>query len=372
MEGVGQLAGGIAHDFNNLLTVIAGRSGIALSRLGERDPLRRELELIEKTAGRAAALTRQLLAFSRKQVLQPKVIDLNALVQNASSLLKRLLGEDLELVFVPSPDVGRVRADPGQLEQVIINLAVNARDAMPRGGQLTIATSNTALDAAYAARHVGVEPGPYVQLTVTDTGTGMDEATQARIFEPFFTTKGPGKGTGLGLSTVYGIVKQSGGHIRVYSEPGTGTAFKVYLPRTDAAPDSGTVAASRLSTGTETVLLVEDETEVSALTREILESVGYRVLEAPTADDAALVAKHHVGLIDLLLTDVVMPQMSGRALAAMLAEGRPEMKVLFMSGFTDDTIIRHGVLESGVLFLEKPFTAVALTTRVREALDGPS
>jgi PAS domain S-box-containing protein len=372
MEGVGQLAGGIAHDFNNLLTVISGRSQLALDRIAPGDPLRRDFDLIHKTSARAAALTRQLLAFSRKQVLQPKVVDLNELVGHSTSLLKRLIGENIELVFVPRADVGRVRVDPGQLEQVIVNLAVNARDAMPEGGRLTVETANVALPAEYAALRVDVDPGYYVMLAVSDTGVGMDRAVQARIFEPFFTTKGPGHGTGLGLATVYGIVKQSGGHIRVYSEPGRGTAFKIYLPRTDAPPEPASAAApSALPRGTETVLLVEDEKEVRGLAREVLEGLGYTVLEAAVPGDASLIAERHVGLIELLLTDVVMPGMSGRALASRVAAERPETKVLFMSGYTDDAIVRHGVLEPGTSFLEKPFTPQALAMKVREALDRP-
>jgi two-component system, cell cycle sensor histidine kinase and response regulator CckA len=371
MEGVGQLAGGIAHDFNNLLTVISGRGHLALAKLQPSDPLRRDLELIQKTALRAAALTRQLLAFSRKQVLQPRVLDPNELVHNSTNLLKRLIGEDIELVFVPAADAGRVRVDPGQLEQVIVNLAVNARDAMPQGGRLTIETANTMLDATYARRHVGVSAGAYVMLAVSDTGVGMDAVTQARIFEPFFTTKEPGKGTGLGLATVYGIVKQSGGHIRVYSEPAAGTVFRVYLPRTDAGADVEAPVEARLPRGTETLLLVEDEEEVRTLAREVLEGSGYTLLEATTASDAILIAERHVGLIDILLTDVVMPRMSGRALAETIANLRPETKILYMSGYTDDAIIRHGVLEAGTPFLEKPFTPLTLAAKVREVLDRP-
>ncbi len=371
MEGVGQLAGGIAHDFNNLLTVIRARSELAAARLQDADPLRRDLLLIQKTADRAATLTRQLLAFSRKQVLQPKVVALNELITGATDLLKRVIGEHIDLTFVPGADVGRVRVDPGQLEQVIVNLAVNARDVMPEGGQLTLETANVELDAAYAARHVDVVAGSYVVLAVSDTGTGMSREIQARIFEPFFTTKGPGKGTGLGLSTVYGIVKQSGGHIRVYSEPGAGTTFKVYLPRTDAAPE---VSAARASDappyGTETILLVEDEAEVRGVTREVLEGFGYTVLEAAQATDAMLIARRHVGMIDLLLTDVVMPRTSGRALAESVAAERPETKILFMSGYTDDAIILR-VPEPGMHFLEKPFSPPALARKVREVLDAP-
>jgi two-component system cell cycle sensor histidine kinase/response regulator CckA len=372
MEGVGQLAGGIAHDFNNLLTVISGRSQLALGRMAPSDPLRREFDLIYKTSARAAALTHQLLAFSRKQVLQPKVLDLNELVENSTNLLKRLIGENIDLAFVPAPDAGRVRVDPGQLEQVIVNLAVNARDAMPDGGRLTIETSNVTLAAEYAALHAGVNPGAYVALTVSDNGVGMDRTVQARLFEPFFTTKGPGYGTGLGLATVYGIVKQSDGNVRVYSELGHGTVFKVYLPRTDALPEAASVVpAGGPPTGTETVLLVEDENEVRHLAHEVLGVLGYTVLEAATPGDAILIAERHVGLIGLLLTDVVMPGMSGRALSSRILAERPETKVLFMSGYTDDAIVRHGVLEPGTSFLEKPFTVEALAVKVREALDRP-
>ena len=369
MEGVGQLAGGIAHDFNNLLTVIGGRGHLGLAKLKADDPLRRDFELIQKTADRAARLTRQLLAFSRKQLLQPRVVDPNDLVQDSANLLKRLIGEEIELVFVPAADVGRVHVDPGQLEQVIVNLAVNARDAMPRGGRLTIETSNAELDAGYAAQHVGVVPGQFVMLEVSDTGVGMDGPTQARIFEPFFTTKGPGKGTGLGLATVYGIVKQSGGHVRVYSEPGVGTAFRIYFPRTDAAVEAETSTDAALPRGQETVLLVEDEEEVRRFTREVLERLGYTVLEATGAMDAVVISERHLGVINVLLTDVVMPQMSGRELAEAIAGARPETKVLFMSGYTDDAIVRHGVLEAGIKFLEKPFSPQTLAVKVREVLD---
>jgi PAS domain S-box-containing protein len=369
MEGVGQLAGGIAHDFNNLLTVIGGRGHLGLAKLRADDPLRRDFELIQKTADRAARLTRQLLAFSRKQLLQPRVVDPNDLVQDSANLLKRLIGEEIELVFVPSADVGRVHVDPGQLEQVIVNLAVNARDAMPRGGRLTIETSNAVLDAGYAAQHVGVVPGQFVMLAVSDTGVGMDAATQARMFEPFFTTKGPGKGTGLGLATVYGIVKQSGGHVRVYSEPGVGTAFRIYLPRTDAALEEEASAGATLPRGQETVLLVEDDEEVRRFAREVLERLGYTVLEATGANDAVGISERHLGVINVLLTDVVMPQMSGRELAEAIAPARPETRILFMSGYTDDAIVRHGVLEAGIKFLEKPFSPQALAVKVREVLD---
>ena len=373
MEGIGQLAGGIAHDFNNLLTVISGRSEMVLFRLLPADPLRRDLELIYEASAHAATLTRQLLAFSRKQVLQPRVVDLSELVGQSMGLLKRLIGEDIELTFVPGAETGRVRVDPGQIEQVIVNLVVNARDAMPEGGQLTVETSNAELPPDRASSRVdAAPPGSYVMLAVSDTGIGMDRAVQARIFEPFFSTKGPGKGTGLGLATVYGIVKQSGGNVHVYSEPGHGTAFKIYLPRTDASTESAANAApTPMRGGTETVLLVEDEHEVRRLAFDVLQGLGYRVLEAAVPADATLIAERHVGLIDLLLTDVVMPGMSGRALASRITAVRRETKVLFMSGYTDDAIVRHGVLEPGTSFLEKPFTPPTRARKVREALDRP-
>jgi CheY-like chemotaxis protein len=306
-------------------------------------------------------------------VLQPKVLNMNELVGNSTNLLEGLIGEDIDLVFEPAADTGQVRADSGQLEQVIVNLAVNARDAMPEGGRLTIETASVVLDSDYATRHIDVTPGAYVMLAVSDTGRGMDRALQARIFEPFFTTKGPGKGTGLGLASVYGIVKQSGGHIRVYSEPGMGTVFRIYLPRTDAAPEpaaaSGTTGA--LPRGTETVLLVEDDEEVRSFARDLLEQLGYTVLEALSAADALLIAERHTGLLSLLLTDVVMPGMGGQALALRIAEVRPETRTVFMSGYTDDTIVRHGVLELGIDFLAKPLTTDGLAGKVREVLDRP-
>jgi CheY-like chemotaxis protein len=297
-------------------------------------------------------------------------VALNDLLAGSTDLLKRLIGEHINLAFAPGAELGRVRVDPGQMEQVIVNLVVNARDAMPEGGQVTLETANVELDAAYAARHVDLVAGSYVRLAVTDTGTGMSREIQARIFEPFFTTKGPGKGTGLGLSTVYGIVKQSGGHIRVYSELGAGTTFRVYLPRTDAVPDASVAAAlDAPMRGTETILLVEDEAEVRSVTREVLEDFGYTVLEAAEATDALLIARRRVGMIDLLLTDVVMPRMSGRALAEAIAAERPETRILFMSGYTDDAIVLHRVLEPGANFLEKPFSAPVLARKVREVLD---
>jgi len=373
MEAVGRLAGGIAHDFNNLMTVVLGRSDLLLKRLRPEDPMRRDIELFRKTAMRATQLTRQLLAFSRKQVLQPKVLDLNAVVENMESMLRRLIGEDVALRTVLPPALGRVKADPGQLEQVIVNLVVNARDAMPDGGKLTIETSDVELTDG-EAQHAGTRPGPTVVLAVTDTGTGMDAATQARIFEPFFTTKEQGKGTGLGLSTVYGIVQQSDGGISVHSAPGAGTTFKIYLPRIE---ESVEIAPSpeprqRAGGGTETVLLVEDEDELRAVVLETLQMYGYTVLEAGHGGEAMLIAERYSGPIDLLLTDVVMPTMSGADLARRLAAVRLEMKVLFVSGYTDDAIVHHGVLEPGTAFLEKPFNPEQLVRRVREVLSGRS
>ncbi len=371
MEAVGRLAGGIAHDFNNLMTIITGRAEMLLGRLRPDDPLHRDIELFRKTSARAAAVTRQLLAFSRKQVLQPKVLDLNAVVAGMGSMLRRLIGEDIDLVTVLEPALWCVRADPGQLEQVILNLAVNARDAMPNGGKLTIETGNVELDEGYASRHVAVKPGSFVLLAMSDTGMGMDEATRSRIFEPFFTTKEQGEGTGLGLATVYGIVKQSGGSIWVYSEPGQGTAFKIYLPRVDEAVESLEPAppAAAPQRGSETVLLVEDEDELRSVAREMLEMYGYTVLEADHPDEALLKAERHSGPIHLLVTDVVMPKMSGRDLAQRLAPLRPEMRVLYVSGYTDDAIVHHGVLDPGMAFLEKPFNPDELARKVREVLD---
>jgi PAS domain S-box-containing protein len=369
LEAVGRLAGGVAHDFNNLLTVILGRGAILLSRLPAGHPLRRDIELMKKTAERAAALTKQLLAFSRKQMLAPKVLDLNTVVSGITTMLQRLIGEDIELVFRAGSGLGRVKADPGQIEQVIANLVVNARDAMPDGGHLTIETANVELGEHYARQHVGVQAGSYVMLGVSDTGTGMDRETQARVFEPFFTTKEPGKGTGLGLSTVYGIVKQSGGNIWVYSEPGTGTTFKVYLPLVHDAEDTAELAQVRSGRGTETILVVEDEDDVRALACEVLATYGYEVLQARTPAEALLIAEGHPGPVQLLLTDVVMPGMSGRMLAERLAPLRPEMKVLYMSGYTDDAIVHHGTLDAGTPFIQKPFLPDALAGSVRRVLD---
>jgi signal transduction histidine kinase len=371
LDAIGQLAGGIAHDFNNLLTVITGRTHLLLGRPQLDDRLRRDLELIQTTAMRATGLTRQILAFGRKQILEPRVLDLNSVIPGMAEMLQRLIGEDVELAFHPGADLGRVRVDPAQIEQVIVNLAVNARDAMPEGGRLTLETANVELDEEYARRHVGAAPGPHVMLAVSDTGIGMDAATRARIFEPFFTTKAPGRGTGLGLATVYGVVKQSGGNIWVYSEPGHGTTFKIYLPRVADAAEVGEPPKGLPGLGTETILLVEDDDEVRGLAREILTGYGYTVFEAREATEALLIAERHTGPIHLLVTDVVMPGMSGRALAERLAPLRPETKVLYVSGYTDNAIVHHGRLVPGTQFVQKPFTPAALGLKVREVLDTP-
>ena len=374
MEAIGKLAGGVAHDFNNLVTIITGYSDMVLSRIGPEDPMRRDIEQIKKAGDRAHSLTRQLLAFSRRQMLQPKVLDLNAVVSNLEPMLHRLIGENIELAIVLKPGLGQVKADPGQLEQVIMNLTINARDAMPHGGKLLFETDNATLDEVYARQHIPTQPGSYVRLAVSDTGCGMDEATQSRIFEPFFTTKEQGKGTGLGLSTVYGIVKQSGGYIWVYSEPGQGTTFKIYLPRVAAPADSVLPVThwSKLPQGTETLLLVEDEPEVRWLVRDMLQHLGYTILEARHGIEAQVLSIQHPGPIHLLVTDVVMPQMSGREIAEQLRSEHPETKVLYMSGYTDDAVVRHGVLAAEVAFLQKPFTPEGLALKVREVLDGPS
>ena len=369
MEAVGRLAGGVAHDFNNLLTVITSYSHLLLEEMSPADPRRNDLEEIQRAATGAAGLTRQLLAFSRQQVLEPRVLNLNDVLSAAGKMLQRLIGEDVALQLTLAPDLSNVKADPGQIEQVIMNLAVNARDAMPDGGKLTIETANVDLDASYAAQHAAVAAGSYVLVTVTDTGSGIDEQTKARLFEPFFTTKEKGRGTGLGLATVYGIVKQSNGHIWVYSEPGHGTSFKVYLPRVgDAVAPS--VAAGPLSGqgGTETILLAEDASGVRAVAQEILSRLGYTVLAASDGRTALQLSANRVGAIHLLVTDVIMPEMSGRQLADRLQQQRPELKVLFVSGYTDDAIVRHGMLEPGIAFLQKPFTPQTLARRVREVL----
>jgi two-component system, cell cycle sensor histidine kinase and response regulator CckA len=371
MEAVGKLAGGIAHDFNNLVTVINGHTALSMRRLEQDNPLYRKLEVIKEAGERAASLTRQLLAFSRKQILQPKVLDLNHVIFETNKILQRLIGEDIDLFIGLMPDLGKVKADPGQLEQVLMNISVNARDAMPKGGKLTIETHNVDVDEGYASRHLSIRPGRYVMLAVSDTGCGMDAQTKERIFEPFFTTKEVGKGTGLGLSTVYGIVRQSGGNIWVYSEPGRGTTFKIYLPCVDspAAEFKVSTVETQAQLGTETVLLVEDEEMVREMTKEILQESGYRVIEAKHGQEALLVAEQHHGPIHLMLSDVVMPQMSGRELAEQLTPIRREMKVLYMSGYTDDAIVHHGVLDEGMAFIEKPFTPNALARKLREVLN---
>jgi len=373
MEAVGRLAGGVAHDFNNLLTAISGYSDLLLHRLPEYSTLRRDVEEIRKAGDRAAALTHQLLAFSRRQVLQPKVLDLNAVVTNMGQMLRRLVGDNVELSTDLSTSLSRVKADPGQIEQVIVNLAINARDAMPDGGRITLATADADLSPAYAVAHPEVRPGPHVLLSVADTGHGMDDETQAHLFEPFFTTKDRGKGTGLGLATVYGIVQQSGGHIRVNSAADSGSTFLIYLPRVDAPEDDhqGEVRPPlpRPSPGTETVLLAEDEEGVRRFAREILSGNGYKVLEAGNGREALLLSEAHRGEIHLLLTDVVMPKMSGRELTERIRPLRPDLRILYMSGYIDDAILRQDVLEDGVPFLQKPFTSEGLARKVREVLD---
>ena len=375
MEAVGRLAGGIAHDFNNLLMVISGYCEFLLERIGPDPSVRGPAQEIAKAAKRATALTVQLLAFSRKQMLTPKLLDLNAVVTENLKLLTRLIGEDIDLVMIPGSDLAMVKADPGQIEQVIMNLAVNARDAMPKGGNLVIETANTALDEAYARTHAGVEPGDYVMIAVSDTGMGMDPETQSHIFEPFFTTKGP-KGTGLGLSTVYGIVKQSGGYVWVYSEPNKGTTFKVYLPRVSAvgealAPQPPAALADVIAHGHETILLVEDEATVRELTQQYLQAQGYTVFEAADPNIALQISNAHSGPIHLLLTDVIMPGMNGRELAQKISAARAETRVLYMSGYTENAIGHNGTLDPGINLLQKPFTLPTLRARVRQALDTP-
>jgi PAS domain S-box-containing protein len=372
MEGIGRLAGGVAHDFNNILSVILSYTGFALDQLLEGDPLRSDLMEVQKAGERAATLTRQLLAFSRKQVLQPEPLDLNRILADMANMLGRIIGEDVELARVEAPDLGLVKADPSQVEQVLMNLVINARDAMPGGGKLTIETANAELDEHYAENHTDVEPGPYVMLAVSDTGAGMDAQTKASIFDPFFTTKEQGKGTGLGLSTVYGIVKQSRGNIWVYSELGKGTTFKVYLPRELEATSPAAIkrpTGQERFTGTETLLLVDDEEALRKVGKRTLETAGYTVLTAANGDDALLVAAGYRGNIHLLVTDVVMPQMSGSTLVQELTKAGRKLGVLYMSGYTDDAIVHHGVLESGAHLLSKPFTAVDLARKVREVLD---
>jgi two-component system, cell cycle sensor histidine kinase and response regulator CckA len=374
MDAVGQLAGGVAHDFNNLLGVILGYTGLMLNRLSPDDSNRQGIEEIQKAGDRAALLTRQLLAFSRKQVLQPKVLDLNAVVAGTEKLLQRLIGEHIELSVVLDPALARVKADAGQIEQIIMNLAVNARDAMASGGKLTIETSNVGLDEEYAEMHPSAQPGPHVMLSVTDTGRGMDAKTKDRIFEPFFTTKEFGKGTGLGLSTVYGIVKQSGGSVWVYTEIGLGTTFKIYLPCVDTKAEIASPGdrQEKVKGGSQTILVVEDETALLEVTRQSLAAVGYVILAAKSPAEAIRISERHPGPIHLMVTDVIMPGMNGAQLATHLSAPRPEMKVLYVSGYTDDTIVRHGVLDTGLAFLQKPFSPKTLRRKVGEVLAGVS
>jgi PAS domain S-box-containing protein len=369
MEGIGRLAGGVAHDFNNLLTAITGYAELARDGLDPADPLYGDIQAILQAANRAASLTYQLLVFARKQVLEQQVLELNQLVLNLEKLLRRLIGEDIELVTLTESDLWPVKADANQIEQVLLNLAINARDAMPTGGKLTIETANVLLDAAYAQQHLGVTAGPYVMLAVSDTGVGMQPEVQAQVFEPFFTTKEVGKGSGLGLATCYGIVKQHGGHIAVYSEVAHGTTFKIYLPRTTEVDDLQIMEALPMALGgSETVLLVEDEQAVRQLAARVLRQHGYTVLEAASGSEALRVSGEYTGVIDLLLTDVVMPQMGGAVLAERLRDAYPRLKVLFMSGYTDQTIVHHSLLEPGVAFMQKPFAPMLLARKVREVL----
>jgi signal transduction histidine kinase/ActR/RegA family two-component response regulator len=370
MEAVGRLAGGIAHDFNNLLSVIMSYAEVIKSELVSDEPLHVEIDEISTAARRGAELTKQLLAFSRQQVLNPRVLNLNQVLGGIENMLRRLLGAGIELTTLPGAGLRNVRGDAGQIELVVMNLAVNARDAMPSGGKLTIETANVELDDDYARAHHGVSAGAYVMLAITDNGTGMDKQTQTRIFEPFFTTKEKGKGTGLGLATVFGIVGQSDGHIWVYSEPGQGTTFKVYFPVVGEAVDE--VVVERPSTisvrGTETVLLVEDDDQLRALAHTVLRRAGYVVFDAANAGEALLICEQHPSRIHLMVTDLVLPRMSGRQLAERVAPLRPDMKVLFMSGYTDDAVLHHGLLDSDLAYLEKPITPTSLTRKIREVL----
>jgi len=374
MEAIGSLAGGIAHDFNNLLTVIKGFSQLSRAELKEDDPMRGNIDEIENAADRAAGLTRQLLAFSRRQIMEMTVLDLNTLLKDLEKMLRRIIGEDIELAILTAEDLGRVRADVGQIEQIIMNLAVNAKDAMPSGGKLTIETANVELDESYARCHVDVKHGHYVMFSVSDTGVGMSPEVRERIFEPFFTTKEKGKGTGLGLSTTYGIVKQSEGHVWVYSEQGKGTTFKIYLPRVE-----GPLEATRremmnqeLPRGDETILIVEDEEEVRKLAGKILAKQGYTILETFNGDDALLACETRQSPIHLILTDIVMPGMSVSELAGLLKPLYPEIKILYMSGYADNAVVRHGVLGKRVNYIQKPFTMEGLARKVREVLDKDS
>jgi two-component system cell cycle sensor histidine kinase/response regulator CckA len=369
MEAVGRLAAGVAHDFNNTLSVILGYCELLLGRLHQADPIRQDIAEIDAAASRAADLTRQLLLFSRQHMLEPVKLDLNEVLSTLDKMLYRVVGEDIQLDLRLAHELCPIKVDRGSLEQVIVNLVVNARDAMPRGGMLTIETSREELDEEYARTHLGVKPGAYVRLNVSDTGIGMDEQTLARIFEPFFTTKDVNKGTGLGLATALGFVQQSGGSIWVYSEQGLGSTFKIYLPCGDGSGSATRTTSDRpLPRGSETILLVEDEAAVRTVASRILRAHGYQVLEANGPDEAVLICESHPGEIDLLLTDVVMPKRSGPLLAKELCAQRPLMKVLFMSGYTDDSVLRHGILHDEVVYLQKPITTTNLTRKVREAL----
>jgi len=370
LESIGRLAGGIAHDFNNLLTVINGYSELLLVRLKNGDPLAASLTEIRKAGERAAALTQQLLAFSRKQVVQPKPLNLNSLISDVRDMLRRLVGEDIELITSLEPSLGQVLADPGQIHQVLMNLAANARDAMPGGGRLTIATANVTFGSGHAAAPAGLKTGPYVKLAVSDSGVGMPEEVRQHIFEPFFTTKGEGEGTGLGLATVYGIVRQCHGWIDVRSQPGLGTMFTIHLPCIDAPPAVNVLATPSFESlrGSETILLVEDQAEVRALAAEVLEHCGYHVLRAAMGGEALLLAEQHQGPIHLMLTDLVMPRMTGRELAQRLLPLRPNMRVLFMSGYADSLDPHRGILEPGSDCLSKPFTPDELARKVRSVL----
>jgi two-component system cell cycle sensor histidine kinase/response regulator CckA len=372
MEAVGRLAGGVAHDFNNLLTVITGYSDMLLASRDLKDSQRTVLEEIRRSAERGGALTHQLLAFSRRQPLQPRTVHINELMLQLEKLLRRLIGEDIELVSIMAATQDTVDADPGRLEQVIMNLAVNARDAMPKGGKLTIETNTIRLSKALSARQLGIEPGRYVCISMTDTGVGMDEATQSHLFEPFFTTKKPGRGTGLGLATAYGIIRQSGGAIAFTSQVGVGTTARIYLPlvKMDSEERSAPTAEAASSMGEETILLVEDEARVRKLIVDVLTARGYNVLEATRGDEAVRISKYHKGPIHLAVVDVVMPGLSGPELMRQIARQRPELRVLYISGYTDEAIVHHGIPESGTAFLQKPFLPDTLARKVREVLDA--
>ena len=371
MEAVGRLAGGVAHDFNNILTGINGYSEMIIEGLPADDPLRPNMEVILSSGRRAAGLTAQLLAFSRKQVIAPKVIAPNDILLDSQKMLRRIIGEDIDFIFTPGKRLWRINADPTQLDQVLMNLAVNARDAMPNGGKLTVETQNVTLDDEYCKSHPGFIPGDYVMLAVTDTGHGMNAETLENIFEPFYSTKEVGKGTGLGLAMVYGVMKQNNGFINVDSEPGAGTTFKIYYPaHKERAENTGKSKLTDMPTGTETVLLVEDEEIVRNLSKTVLERQGYTVIVAPDGKKAHLEYTQYSGEIDLLLADVVMPKMNGRELYKKLLDLKPGLKALFMSGYTEDAIAHHGVLDKGTHFLQKPFTIQALAKAVRRALDG--